>query len=223
MKKIGLFILPFATLIISKTSFAHPQDDEEERLEELEEREERLNRRVRELERRSDELDEATAHRTFGIGTGLGMPSDWRYSSRFALEANLQYLFGNYYLSAGGALGLNTLIEVWRLKFRPLGIGVFWGGGEEFTVSEISRSWDVMLRTCLDIRIWRGLELRGELQWFFPSPGAVFRYAEREADKAYKEGDSAREIGRTSWRTLRESYGDVFWTPVAYMGARWEF
>lgn len=228
MKNVLKSLLFLVILAIPQLSIAHPPRErpwsqEEERLDELEQRNRRLTKRVSELEGRATELEEATAHQTFGIGMGMGMPSDWRYSPHFALEANLHYLFGYYYQGAGGGLGLNTLLEVWRLKFRALGLGVFWGGGEEFSIAEVKRSWDIMLRSGLDIRIWRGLELRAEVQWFFPNPGAVFRYAEHVAREDYEEGDSAREIGRTSWSTLRESYWDVLWTPVVYMGVRWEF
>jgi hypothetical protein len=224
MKKVLFSIFLLGVCAIAGSAFAHPRGEEnDERLDTLEERNRRLTKRVNELELRATELEEATAHQTFGIGMGMGMPSDWRYSPHFALEANLRYLFGYYYQGAGGGLGVNTLLEVWRLKFRWLGAGVFWGDGEEFSVAQVNRGWDIMLRSALDIRVWRGAELRAEVQWFFPNPGAVFRHAREEARDGYEEGDSAREIGRTSWSTLRQSYRDVLWTPVAYLGVRWEF
>lgn len=220
-KVLGIFLL-FGILAIPRLGIAHPSEDDE-RLESLEERNRRLTKRVNELELRATELEEATAHQTFGIGMGMGMPSDWRYSPHFAMELNLRYLWGYYYQGAGGGLGLNTLLEIWRLKFRWLGLGVFWGDGEEFSAGEVNRGWDIMLRSALDIRVWRGLELRAEVQWFFPNPGAVFRYAGNAADEAHEAGDNPREIGRSAWSTLRRSYWDVLWTPVAYMGVRWEF
>ncbi len=179
-----------------------------------------LEKQVKDLKERVGDVEEEQRHRTFGIGPDLLVPVR-RGRTLLGAEANLRYFYGCYYLNAGGCLGVNATVEVWRFKLRWLGAGVFVNQGEPLTAPELPRNWDIMLTSGVDCRVWRGLELRAQADWFFPNPGGAYQAAAKRIRRGIRELDL--KAPKDAWGIVVDAYTQAARSPYLSLGVRWEF
>ncbi len=179
-----------------------------------------LEKQVKDLRERVGDVEEEQRHRTFGAGPDLLVPLR-AGRTRFGAEANLRYFFGCYYLNAGGCLGVNAIVEVWRFRLHWIGAGVFVNQGEPLTAPELPRNWDLMFTSGADCRVWRGLELRAQVNWFFPNPGGAYQAAEKRIRRGIRELDL--RAPKDAWGIVADAYTSAARSPHLSLGARWEF
>lgn len=133
------------------------------------------------------------------------------------IEGNLSYLFACYVVDRGVCVGFVPTIEISRVRIKPIGIGLMYYQHENkpLTVQYVPRRWDFMFTSGYDLSLWEGLDIRAQVSWFIPNPGAVSRYVEKRLKQHHREyrqeyDDAERRIrNEDDPYTIKEHYREL--------------
>ena len=121
-----------------------------------------------------------------GIGLGVLMPKG-AGSSQFGMNANLHWRTAQWIPAAGIGFGLAPTIEFYqRVRLRVFDLGVFYNYKNPLTVPDINRKLDLTFASGLDVRIWKGVALHGQVGWFIPNPVSLYDAGKAKYDAAQK-------------------------------------
>lgn len=179
-------------------------------------------RAARERADRAYDLAQNAGRYRNGVGVGALMPLK-AGRTQFGMNANLHWLTAQWVPSAGVGIGISPGIEVWRLRLRVFDLGVFYDYGTPLTVPDIGRKVDLTLASGLDVRVWKGLALHGQVGWFLPNPVSLYDAATARYD-ASKTSESP-DIGnaKSAGQYALNRFGDAFKSPMVTLALNWQF
>jgi hypothetical protein len=132
-----------------------------------------------------------------GIGAGVLLPKG-AGQAQFGMNANLHWLTAQWVPSAGIGVGLAPTIELWqRVRLRVFELGAFYNYKNPLTVPDINRKLDLTFASGIDIRVWRGIALHGQVGWFIPNPVSLYNLGKAKYDAAQKASgnDVSKAVG----------------------------
>jgi hypothetical protein len=153
-----------------------------------------LHERLRLLEQRAaaqqkqiDEIEERSRYQLGQLGIGISFPmvgSDNSDASKARLHGKLRFLQAYYYPTSGSGFGVELPLRLGPVTLRPVGLGamIYERPSRPLTSKWLAREFDLVIPVGVDVRVWEGLTITGQVSWFLPNPIAVSNAAAKAGE-----------------------------------------
>ncbi len=231
---------PVQTILITPTPCPAPSalacpgcEKLEDKVQELERKQKELEAQLAGQEKRLSLAEELLSYQTLSVGLGVGVPKG-DGAIRALLEVNAGPVAGYYYVAAGYGIAVVVPVKLWMLRLKPIGFGLFKNADEKdpILVSDYHRSWDLMLISGVEARVWKGLMFNFELNWFIPlSASTPAGIMEEKVNEGSDQVDPANptdlsDAGQTAKQgidVIADAYKRAWRTPMIVVSLNWVF
>jgi hypothetical protein len=204
-----------------------------DKIRDLEQKQKDLESQIAGQDKRLSVAEELLSYQSLSVGLGVGIPKG-PGSFRALLEVNAGPVAGYYYVNGGYGVAVVVPVKLWMLRIKPIGFGLFKNSDENkpMLTSDYPRSWDFLLVSGVETRVWKGLMFNIELNWFIPlSASTPANILEQKAEEGADQVDpndpnSLNTAGNTAKQgvdTIADAYKRAWRTPMIVVSLNWVF